>query len=127
MIGADACRARRNGDRGWHIGQNPVSAGMGLGTLEYDLLGHLAYWVQTLGLGAILGSFAGFIDLARMKLRYWTGIGTFFLGSVENAASRAKLPLRFDSPSYDSSELRIEACRIRPTTEQALFPFYAPA
>ena len=127
MIGAGACLARHNGDRGWHIGQNPVSAGMGFGTLEHDLLGHLAYWVQILGLGAILGSFAGFIDLARMKLRCWTEIGTSFSGFVENAASRAKLLLRFDSPSYDGSELRIEACRTRPTTEQALFPFYAPA
>ena len=90
MIGAGACRARRNGDRGWHIGQNPVSVGMGFGMLEHDLLGHLAYWVQILGLGAILGPFAGFINLARIKLRCWTEIGTSFLGSVENAASRAK-------------------------------------
>lgn len=107
MIGAGARRAQHNGDRGWHIGQNPVSAGMGSGTLEHDLLGHLVYWVQILGLGAILGSFVGFIDLARMKLRCWTEMGTSFLGSVGNAASGAKLPLRFDSPSYNGEELRI--------------------
>lgn len=74
------------GNRGWYVGQNLVSAGMGLGTPEHELLDQLAYWVQILRLGTILGSFTGFIDSARMKLRCWTGIGISFLGSVENAA-----------------------------------------
>mgnify|MGYP003633555304 CR=1 FL=1 len=81
------------GDWGWHVGQNLVSAGMGLGTPEHELLDQLAYWVQILRLGTILGSFTGFIDSARMKLRCWTGIGISFLGSVENAAPWVKLTL----------------------------------
>ena len=63
---------------------------MGFGTLEHDLLGHLAYWVQILGPGDILGSFAGFIGLALMKLQCWTEIGISFWDP-------SKTPLRFDS------------------------------
>jgi len=78
------------GDRGWYVGQNLVSAGIGLGTPEHELLDQLAYWAQILRLGTILGSFTGFIHSARMKLRCWTGIGISFLGSVDNAASMSK-------------------------------------
>jgi hypothetical protein len=78
------------GDRGWHVGQNLVSAGMGLGTSEHELLDQLAYWVQILRLGTILGSFAGFIDSARMKLRCWTGIGYFLFGIRRKCSSKSK-------------------------------------
>ena len=78
------------------------------------------------GLGAILGSFAGFIDLARMKAVVLDGDRDFLFGMRRKRSFESKAAPRFDSPSYDGLELRIEACRIRPIIEQALFPFHAP-